>query len=283
MAVNQFIPAIWSARILQKLNDTLVYGQPQIVNQDFQGEISAFGNTVYAHGFSDVTVAAYTRNLTTLAYQQLTDERRQITIDQSDYFGVKLDDLDAAQIKPKILDQVSQNAAYQLAAVQDRFLSGQYVNAGQTLDDAGTARSISSSNVYSTFVTAGEMLDDNNVPEEGRYAVIPPWMASILLLDDRYFLQARGDAVLNGQIGQIAGISILKSNRVPTTGAGTSTDPTVWNVMIGHNLAITFASQINQTEGLRDKDTFSDLLRGLTLYGARTLYPEALVNLRAKK
>ena len=276
MSVAQFIPTIWSARILEKLQSTLVYGQPKIVNTDYQGDLSQFGDTVYAHNFSDVTVSQYVRNSTVLAYEDLDDERRSITIDQSDYFGVRLDDLDAAQMKPAVMDRVAQNAAYQLAKVQDSFISGFHVNAGQTLDDAGTARTITAANAYETFVQAGEMLDNNDIPTEGRYAVVPPWMASQLLLDDRYFLQARGDAVLNGQIGRIAGIDILKSNRVPV---GTS----VSNVMVGHNMAITFASQINKTEAMRDKDSFADLLRGLTLYGGKVLYPEALINLRASQ
>ncbi len=278
MAVNQFIPKVWSARILQKLQSTLVYGQAQIVNTDYQGEISEHGDTVYIHGHSDVTVSPYIRNTTTLNYQLLNDERRSITIDQSDYFAVSVDDLDAAQTKPKLLDSVAQDAAYQLARVQDTYLSGLGAAGAQGLLEgaAGAARQITAANAYTTFVEASVMLDEKNIPEDGRYAVVPPWMAAELLKDDRYFLQAKGDAVLNGQIGTIAGISILKSNRVPLL---TST----YSVLIGHNMAISFASQINKVEGLRAVNSFADLLRGLTLYGGKVLYPEALIKLRATK
>lgn len=277
MSVSQFIPSVWSARIYEKLQETLVYGQPQVVNTDYQGDLTNFGDTVHAHSFSDVTVSPYQRNTTVLSYQELDDERRSITVDQSDYFGVRLDDLDAAQMQPKIVDRVSQNAAYQLAATQDSFVASTAVaGAGTTLDDAGTARAITTANAYTTFLEASVMLDEANIPEQGRYAVVPPWMAAVLLQDDRYFLQARGDAILNAQIGQIAGISILKSNRVPV---GTS----VSNVLIGHNMAFTYVSQINKTEGMRDKDSFADLLRGLQLYGGKVLYPEALINLRASQ
>ena len=279
MSVTQFIPKVWSARILQKLRNTLVYGQSQVVNTEFQGEISQFGDTVHVHGHSDVTVSPYVRNTTTLTYQGLNDERRSLTVDQSDYFAVSMDDLDAAQVKPKLMDSISQDAAYQLAAVQDAYIAGLYPQAGQVLDDAGTARAITAANAYSTFVQAGEMMDNNNVPESGRYAIVPPWLASQLLLDDRYFLQARGDAVLNGQIGTIAGISILKSNRVPVTGTTTQ----VTHILIGHSMAISFASQLNKVEALRAEGSFADRLRGLTLYGAKVMYPEALIQLRATK
>jgi hypothetical protein len=277
MAVTQFIPKVWSARILQKLQATLVYGQSQVVNTDFEGEIREYGDTVYVHGHSAVTVSPYTRNSTTLNYQLLDDERRSIVIDQSDYFAVSHDDLDAAQVKPKLLDSVSQDAAYQLARVQDSYIAGIGVaGAGATLDDSGTARQITAANAYTTFVEAATLLDERNVPEEGRYAVVPPWMAAELLKDDKYFLKASGDSVLNGQVGRIANIAILKSNRVPV---GTS----VHNVLIGHRMAISFASQINKVEGLRAVNSFADLLRGLTLYGGKVLYPEALINLRATK
>lgn len=277
MSVTQFIPQVWSARILEKLQETLIFGQGQVVNTDYQGDLSAFGDTVYAHGFSDVTVSPYERNSTVLSYEDLDDERRAITVDQSDYFGVRVDDLDMAQVKPKIVDRISQNAAYQMSAVQDSFIANTMVSgAGETLDDSGTARAITADNAYTTMLEASVVLDEANVPEQGRFAVVPPWMASEFLKDDRFFLKNQVQPMLNGQIGQIAGISVLKSNRVPV---GTS----VSNVLIGHNMAMTYVSQINKTEGMRDKDSFADLLRGLQLYGGKVLYPEALINLRASR
>jgi hypothetical protein len=277
MAYPLFIPKIWSARILAKLQSTLVYGQSQVVNTDYQGDISSAGDTVYVHGHSSVSTAPYTRNTTQLVYEILNDERRELAIDQSDYFGVRHDDLDAAQTKPKLLDSISQDAAYQLAAKQDSYIAGvAKAGAGTVIDDAGVARQITAANAYTTFLEASVLMDEANIPESGRYAVVPPWLAAELLKDDVYFLKARGDAVLNGQVGRIANINIVKSNRVPV---GTS----VYDVLIGHNMAVSFASQINKTEKLRDKDSFADLLRGLTLYGAKVMYPEALFNLRASK
>lgn len=277
MAYPNFIPKVWSARILQKLRDTLVYGQSQVVNTDYEGEISQFGDTVYVHGHSSVSTAPYTRDTTTLNYEVLSDERRSLVIDQSDYFAVSHDDLNQAQTKPKLLDSISQDAAYQLAAVQDGYIANLGVaGAGTVIDDSGTARQITAANAYTTFLEASVLMDEANIPETGRYAVVPPWMAAQLLQDDKYFLKASADAVLNGQVGRIANINILKSNRVPV-------GSTVHNILIGHRMAISFASQINKTEKLRDKDSFADLLRGLTLYGAKVLYPEALFNLRATR
>jgi hypothetical protein len=212
MAYPLFIPKIWSARILQKLQDTLVYGQSSVVNTDFQGDISSAGDTVYVHGHSSVATAPYTRDTTVLAYEVLTDERRELAISQSDYFGVRHDDLNNAQTQPKLLDSISQDAAYQLAAVQDAYIAGVgKAGAGTTIEGAaGAARQITAANAYTTFLEASVLMDEANIPESGRYAVVPPWLAAELLKDNTYFLQAQGDAVLNGQVGRIANISILK-------------------------------------------------------------------------
>lgn len=50
-------------------------------------------------------------------------------------------------------------------------------------------------------------------------------------------------------------------------------------VLAGTNDAITFASQLAKIESLRDKDSFSDLVRGLYLYGAKTVQPKALAKM----
>lgn len=281
MSLRQFVPTIWSARIHQKLQETLVYAQSGVVNTDFQGELSNAGDKVFIHSHSDVTVNPYDRDVA-IAYEELDDERRSFEITESDYYGVKVDDIDLRQSQPKWVDSISQNAAYQLAKSQDDFISGMYTGAGATLDDGGAALAMTAANAYETFVAASVMLDEREIPTEGRYAVVPPWLAGELLKDDKYFLKASTQSVLNGQVGTIAGISIVKSNRVPRT-AGVSPGASVDNVMVGHRMAIAYGSQINKTEALRDKDSFSDLLRGLVLYGGKVFEPAALINLRVSR
>ena len=47
-------------------------------------------------------------------------------------------------------------------------------------------------------------------------------------------------------------------------------------LLAGTNAAITFASQVAKIEKIRDINTFSDLVRGLYLYGAKVVQPAAL-------
>ena len=75
-----------------------------------------------------------------------------------------------------------------------------------------------------------------------------------------------------GSIGRIAGMDVLVSTNL------TAVDGKYY-VLAGTNDAITFASQLAKIESLRDKDSFSDLVRGLYLYGAKTVQPKALAKM----
>src|SRR5215211_1000159 len=120
------LPSIWSARILAKLEKNLVFAQPGVVNTDYEGDIRADGDRVHIHAFNDLTVGTYVKNSTTISYELLTDSRQTLLIDQSRYFAFKVDDVDFAQMRPKIVDAATQRAGYQLAEVADRYLAGLY-------------------------------------------------------------------------------------------------------------------------------------------------------------
>jgi hypothetical protein len=104
MAITQMLPSIWSARILGKLEKALVYAQPGTVRRDFEGEICADGDRVHFHSFADLTIASYVKDSTTISYENLTDSRVTLLIDQAKYFAFRVDDINAAQMRPKIID-----------------------------------------------------------------------------------------------------------------------------------------------------------------------------------
>ncbi len=87
MAITQAIPQVWSARILAKLEKNLVFAQPGVATRDYEGDITADGDRVYIHSFNDLTVASYVKNTTVISYEQLTDTRVTLLIDQSKYFA----------------------------------------------------------------------------------------------------------------------------------------------------------------------------------------------------
>lgn len=286
MSLAQFIPAVWSARLLANLEKTLVYGQAPVVNKDYEGEVSEYGDRVYVHGIGEITVADYIRDTTTVTYELLDDSRIELVIDRSKFFAFRVDDLDLAQQKPKVIDAASQKATRTLGGVADQYLAGFYTAAGLTLDAsaaggaAGASIQITATNVYEYLVRASVMMDEANVPAEGRYMIVPPWVAGLMLQNDKFITKAEPQGtVLNGQIARVAGFSVLKSNNVPQTGTTT----VVHHITAGHGSAISYAEQIAKTEGLRLQDSFSDAVRGLHLYGAKVMQPNALLHLLATR
>ena len=67
MSVTNFIPTIWSARLLEHLNKTHVYAA--LVNRDYEGEIKNFGDTVKINQLGRVTIKDYISRRSVLAIQ----------------------------------------------------------------------------------------------------------------------------------------------------------------------------------------------------------------------
>jgi len=272
------LPSIWSARILAKLEKNLVFAQPGVVNRDYEGDIRADGDRVHIHSFNDLTVSSYTKNSTTISYENLTDSRVTLLIDQSKYFAFSIDDIDAAQMRPELIDAASDRAAYQLAEVADSYVAGLYSGASTSSPDNTIETSqFTATNVYQKFVDLAVLMDQVNLPAEGRYVVVPPWVKGLLLQNSTFVTASQPSVVLNGQIGQIAGLNILVSNNVKTTG----TSPVVSHMMAGHASALAYAEQIVNVEGLRLEGSFADAVRGLHLYGSKVLDGARLFDLQA--
>ena len=130
------------------------------------------------------------------------------------------------------------------------------------------------------------LLDQQNVDTQGRWLVVDPVFMELLKDEDSRLFNADfgGSGLQNGQVGtNIHGFRVYQSNNLPTVGTGpsfTGTNSTTNYGMIvaGHDSAVATAEQINKTETYRDPDSFSDIVRGMHLYGRKILRPEALVN-----
>src|SRR5215203_235281 len=275
MAITNMLPSIWSARILAKLEKALVFAQPGVVNRSYEGNIRADGDRVHIHSFNDLTVSSYVKNSTSISYENLTDSRVTLLIDQSKYFAFSIDDIDAAQMRPELIDAASDRAAYQLAEVADQYVASLYSGASTSNPDNTIETSqFTATNVYQKLVDLSVLMDQVNLPSEGRFVVVPPWVKGLLLQNSTFVTASKPDAVLNGQI---AGLNILVSNNVKTTG----TSPVVSHMMAGHPSALAYAEQIVNLEGLRLEGSFADAVRGLHLYGARVLDGARLFDLQA--
>lgn len=282
MALANFIPTIWSAQLLISLKKSLVYAAEGIINRDYQGEITAYGDTVKINMVGAITVGDYNRNTNIGDPETLTDSSRTLLIDQSKYFNFQVDDLDKAQQNPKVMQQAMVEAAYALRNTADQFVAAKYVDADPStaIGSDGTPYAFTGvTDAYEQLVNLSVKLDEANIPEEGRWVIIPPFMEGMMLKDNRFvqYTPTQDNTRTNGRIGRAAGFEILKSNNVPNT-AGTK-----YKIIAGTSGAWSYAEQINQLEAYRPQQRFADAVKGLHLYGGKVVRPTNLAVLTANR
>ncbi len=273
MAISTFVPTLWSARLLDHLDKALVLGN--LVNRDYEGEIRNYGDTVKINQISDIAVKDYIKG-TDIAYDNTDGTPMELKIDQQKYFAFKVEDIDTAQANINLLDRSLERASYALRDVIDQRIAAHSAEAGTTI----TAKDIASAEeAYDYLVQMSVALDEKNVSKSGRWVVIPPWMYGLLQKDQRFVssgsMQAEG-RLTTGIVGAAAGFRIYESNNLVTV---KSTGVT--SVMAGNNTAISMANQILKTEALRLEKSFSDVVRGLLVYGSTVVQKNALVTLKA--
>ncbi|KIN30928.1 phage capsid protein [Bacillus sp. FSL L8-0222] len=284
MALNNFIPTLWSARLLYNLQKNLVYGQPGVINRDYEGEIKNLGDSVTINNIGRVSVGDYTKNADMDSPQTLDDQSRKLVITEMKYFNFQIDDVDKIQQNPKLMDEAMKEAAYALKNKADSFIASQYVNAAHTIGSDTNVVTPTKNDAYEYLVDLSVKLDEADVPEQGRWAVVPPWYEGLMLKDDRFVKagnMSSEDRLMNGVVGQAAGFLILKSNNAPVSIPEGGTEN--HKIIAGHNIAWSYADQAAQVEAYRPEKRFADAVKGLHLYGAKVTRPEALAVLSAAR
>lgn len=281
-ALSNFIPQIWSAQLLISLKNALVYGQEGVVNRNYEGEISGYGDTVKINSIGTVTVGDYVKDTDIADPQTLSGAQTTLTIDQSKYFNFQVDDVDKAQQNPKVMSQAMAESAYALRNVADGFVASKMVagvKAGNTIGNDTTPIVATSVDAIDYLVDLGVKLDENNVPEEGRWVIVPPFFHALIEKSPKFQYTSENVAsvIRNGVVGKIAGFTVMKSNTVPNTGGEK------YKILAGHAIATTYAEQVNEVEAYRPEKRFADAVKGLHLYGAKVVRPEALALLTVNK
>ncbi len=278
-----FIPTVWAARLLTALEKTLVYGQAQVANREYEGDIREAGNAVKIASIGDVTIGDYTKNTDIDDPEVLTDAQQTLNIDQAKYFNFFVDSIDRAQQNVNVLDEAMRRSAWALRDAADSYLAGiieAAVPTGNKIGSVATPVVPTSENAYEYLVDLGVLLDEANAPIEGRFVVVPAWFHGLLLKDDRFTGAGtlRSDRRLaNGQVGEAAGFSILKSNNVPND-AGEA-----YRIVAGHSVATAYVEQILDLQAFKPEKRFGDAVKGLHVYGAKAVRPDALAMLIADK
>lgn len=279
----EFIPTVWAARLLTALDKALVYGQANVCNRDYEGEIRESGNTVKIASVGDVTIDDYTKDEDITDPQVLTDEDMSLTIDQAKYFNFYVDSIDRAQQNVNVLDEAMRRSAWKLRDHADSFLAATMeaaVPVGNTIGTALAPIEPTKDDAYEYLVDIGVLLDESDTPIDGRFVIVPAWFHGLLLKDDRFVRSGTmpGERRLqNGEVGEAAGFSILKSNNVPNVSGEK------YKIIAGHRIATAYVEQIVDVQTYKPEKRFGDAVKGLHVYGAKTVRPACLAMMIADK
>ncbi len=265
MAVTNFIPELWSARLLQSLEKTHVAAN--LVNRDYEGEIRQQGDTVHINMIGAITVRDYTKGSDIVAPEELSTTDQTLVISQAKYFNFQIDDVDAAQVAGSLMDSALARSAYALKDAADSYILKTIADGLLTENTIGSSAAVAltKDNIYENIIKLRLILDRNNVPLEGRTIVIPPEAYALLLQDSRFVSGDIGnEALRSGYIGSVAGFEIYESNNC-------SKSDSTYTITAQVRSACTYAEQIVETGAYRPEKRFADAVKGLHVYGAKVV------------
>jgi hypothetical protein len=294
-----FIPEIWSGKLVEKFYASTVLAA--ISNTDYEGEIKNKGDRVKIRTKPTITIHDY-KSDGLLGLDRPTGGTVELYIGNGKYFSLILDDVMEVQSDLNVMSMWSDDAAQQLKIAVDTDVLDGIVNGCSANNRGATAGVITGSinlgvkgaplsvvgrnpgagdiEIIDVLMRLGQVLDEQNIPEEGRWVVMPSWAGRMIKQSELRQAYLSGDSVSmlrNGRLGMVDRFTIYISNLLPTN----ATDSTnfaagEWPVYAGHAHGLTFASQISKVETLRSELTFGQVLRGLQVYGYQIVDGKAL-------
>jgi len=315
---GNFSPIIFSQKVLNFFRTASVV--EGITNSDYFGELASYGDSVKIILEPVISVTSYTRGQE-VASEALADNETTIQIDKANKFQFQIDDIEGKLAHVNWEQMATSGATYALKNTYDKEVLTFMSQGAQVANIVGGAASHLAAADDGAVITLGHgssdtdplnllsllslKLDEAEVPEEGRYAVVSPRFMELLARTDSKLLSTdynQGEGGLkNGLVmnGKLRGFSLYKTNNAPRftlmdvagssvtaqdqtnvvkyTG-GTIDDGGVIGdiVMAGHMSAVATVSCIDKMEKIRSEKTFADIVRGLHVYGRAVIKDESL-------
>jgi hypothetical protein len=305
-----FIPTLWSGKLLAKFYQNTILSE--VTNTDYEGELKSQGDTVRIRLAPSISIQDYTAGQS-LSYEVPEPIYQDMQVNKGKYFGVQVNDVLAYQSDMELMNMFTEDAAKQLKiSIENEVFFNSFVTEGPAAANEGaTAGAISASydlgtdiapidqstaeNVLNAILRMASVLDEQNVPEDGRFLIISPYDRHLLMqsnIAQAYFTGDNASTIRTGKIGMLDRFSVYVSNLLPkgeagkalvsgldaTSGGATLTDAKARRTMIaGTSQATSFAMTVDKTEPLRNQTDFGDIVRGLAVYGRKVVKPEALV------
>ena len=290
-----FLPAIYSKQVLNFFRKSSV--AEAITNTDYAGEIASYGDSVKIIKEPEITVYTYERGAD-VTQTKLTDAEVTLVVDTANAFKFIVDDIESNMSHVNFREAASSSAAY---ALKDAFDEGVIATMIAGVSAASPNHILGSDNATDlaagTFDGTGNLdigfgssehdpidvlshmsrlLDEQNVPEEGRWFLANPEFYEVLVQSSSKLLSVDYNAgqgsIRNGLVssGKLRGFDMYKTNNIAATSNAAG------KCLAGHMSATATAQTITSTEVIRDPDSFGDIVRGLHVYGSKVLRAGAL-------
>ena len=289
---GNWVPAVYSQKVQKFFRRASVV--EDITNTDYAGEIENFGDTVNIVKEPSITVNDYARGQT-VNTQTLADDRLQLTVDQGSYFAFKVDDIEERQSHVNWEALATSSGAYSLKKNYDyNVLKNIYDNAATSAGNTGTDASpidgdAADDTLANVISAAKTVLDGNDVPEENRWFVAPPAFykqlrkAGAKIMDQSVMADGGASSMRNGMVTDkpLFGFRLYSTNSIAVSSGAASSKTfgsagsNEYAFLYGHQGAVATANHIAKTELIRDPDSFSDIVRGLHVFGRKILRTDA--------
>ena len=290
---GNWVPAVYSQKVQKFFRRASVV--EDITNTDYAGEIENFGDTVNIVKEPTITVNDYARGQT-VNTQTLADDRLQLTVDQGSYFAFKVDDIEERQSHVNWEALATSSGAYSLKRNYDyNVLKYIYDNASTSAGNTGTDASpidgdAATDTLADVISAAKTVLDGNDVPEENRWLVAPPAFykqlrkAGAKIMDQSVMADGSASSMRNGMVTDrpLFGFRLYSTNAIAVSSGAASSKTfgsagsNEYAFLYGHRSAVATANHIAKTELIRDPDSFSDIVRGLHVFGRKILRTDAV-------
>ena len=254
MAVTNFIPTIWSKKIL----DDLELDCKLVDNcwREYEGDAKQAGS-VKILGIGDVTIGDYEKK--DIDIQEVNDKGQILTIDQAKYFAFVFDNVDKAQSNPGLLEGTRAEGVRGLAEARDTFVAN-LIKGGTNIT---VCTDLTEDAVKEAIDEALVKLKERNCSEEKVIELTPK--AAMKFLNSLTIKSTDNpEYIKKGVIGYYHGCKVIESNNL-------AKDATHAYCAIRAKKAIAFVGQLDKLEAMPMERRFGDLVKGLDVYGGKII------------
>lgn len=266
MAIDNFIPEVWAAGVTQSFiaNQVVI----PTLNNAFTGDVVR-GSQVHIINATTPTIVDYAAAGRTISAEALNDTEVLLTIDQEKAFSVNVDDVDRVQASSEFAPWVDA-AGRALAEDAEDYLLNTVMLVGASNSNPTDIVVNSAETALTAVRTMRKDMSNAKVPASGRYLVVSPDFGDLLIqgLDD-VSVAGQDSELRNGVIGRLYGFTVLESPLIDYSGNTNG-------AFAYHESMVAFVNQVQSLESLRNPTKFSDIVRGLNVYGGKVIKSDAV-------